>query len=344
MKWLVLISLVSVFTYAQHESPFNGRKPKLDSTGEYSFWVSGHFYGGSSNISGYPANTLLGNIDMINNSGTVMLMSCGDLFKDVKNDIPFYKQSFFNRLEIPLYNAVGNHDISGDVYQENFGATYFYFQIEKDIHIVLDSEIDDGDIQDSQLQLLRKVESQVSNDQIKNVFVYAHRTIWKDTYPELDNILNDNTQSLTGNNFESDVLPIVKNIAKNAKVFWFGGSLGNAPFSFLHFHPEENITYIATAIRAIPRDAMLKITSNKGQLSFETVSLTGQEMRPLQEYTVDQWETTSPEEPFNWRLVPLYIKQTVLSWRFFFGALTMLCASLLVGLIRKRKRRTKPLS
>ena len=344
MRCIVLISLMSVMSFAQPESVFNGLKPQIDSTGSYSFWVSGHFYGGSANKSGYPVNTLLGNVEMINESGAVMLMSCGDLFKDIRNDIPLYEKSLFSSLKIPLYNAVGNHDISGDVYQEHYGATHFYFQIEKDFHVILDSELDDGDIKGSQLQLLRMIESVVRKDDIENVFIYAHRTIWKNTYQELEDILNDNTQSLTGNNFASEVLPVVKDISENAAVYWFGGSLGNAPYSFLYFQPEKNITYIATAIRGIPRDAMLKVKSDLGEVSFEPVSLTGQEMMSLQDYTVEKWETTSPEEPFNWRLVPLYIKQTVLSWRFFFGALTMLIFILTYSFIRKRKRRTKPLS
>ncbi len=43
------------------------------------------------------------------------------------------ESSLFDELEIPLFNAVGNHDLSGDFYQINYGATllnkhcYWYF-------------------------------------------------------------------------------------------------------------------------------------------------------------------------------------------------------------------------
>ena len=343
-RLIYIFFFLSFWTFSQPKSAFNDLKPRIDSTGSYSFWVSGHFYGGSSNTSGYPVNTLLGNIDMLNASKASMLISLGDLFKDVRNDIPFYEKSLFNRLELPLYNAVGNHDLSGDVYQKNFGETFYYFQIEQDLHLILDTEIEDGDIEDEQLEMLKRVVDKSKNGMVENIFVYAHRTIWKDAYDELENLFEDNTQSMMGNNYKNEVLPLVQEMSQNAKVWWFAGSLGNAPFSFLHFNPEKNITYIATAIRGLPRDAMLKVTSNSGKVSFETVSLTGQDLEALEYYSVEKWETTSPKEPFNWRLLPLYIKQTVLSWSFFFGALFMLVTVLLIRWIIKRRSRTKPLS
>lgn len=336
--------LISGVGHAQPISPFNDLAPTLDSSGNYSFWISGHFYGGSSNASGYPVNTLLGNLDMFNGSSACMMISLGDLFKDVRNDIPFYRKSLFSKLQLPLYNAVGNHDISGDVYQENFGKTFFSFRLHNDMHVVLDSELDDGDIQDEQLDMLKEIATMTQDGEIKNVFIYAHRTMWKDAYDDLDNILNDNTQSLMKNNFEADVLPVLRDMSKNVTVYWFGGSLGNTPFSFLHYPAEANITFICTAIRGLPRDAVLLAHSQNGKISFETVSLTGQELMQLQDYTVEKWETTSPHEPFNWRLLPLYIKQTIISWSFFFGAFSMLMIVVVLRLIFKKRRRNKPLS
>ncbi|MBK6526581.1 MAG: hypothetical protein IPG07_14185 [Crocinitomicaceae bacterium] len=46
-----------------------------------------------------------------------------------------------------MFNAVGNHDITGSVYQENYGATFFKFQIGNDIHVILNTELDNGDLE-----------------------------------------------------------------------------------------------------------------------------------------------------------------------------------------------------
>ncbi|UKN02850.1 hypothetical protein K6119_04890 [Paracrocinitomix mangrovi] len=336
---LLIISIIAANTLvAQYVSPFNGLNVKEDSTGNYKFIISGHFYGGSANSSGYPTNTLLANIDWINSENPTMLVCLGDLFLDVRNDIPYYERSLFSKLNVPLINSVGNHDLSGDVYQENYGNTYGSFELNGDLHVILDTELDDGDINDDQLSMIQGI----SKNQYNNVFVYAHRTIWKSQYPEMEGIFEDNTQSLLANNFESDVYPLVKEISKHTSVYWFAGSLGDAPASFF-YHQDGNIQFIATAIRGLKRDAFLLVDVKDGEATFTTHSLTGQDLEELTYYNVDFWQENVGKEPFNWRLLPLYIKQTVLSWSFFFGALS---ASLFIGFIylirKKRKARIKP--
>lgn len=329
------------FLFAQIQSPFNDKLVEVDSTGSYRFIVSGHFYGDGTNKSGYPANTLLGNLDWINHdSNADMLICLGDLFMDIRNDMPKYEHSFFSKLQIPLYNAVGNHDISANVYQENYGATYFSFEINNDIHIILDTEKDNGDIENEQLDILNNVLQRVKEKNVNNVFIYAHRTIWKSSYEQTKDLFPDNTQSLTANNFESYVLPIISQISEKANVYWFAGSLGDAPASFFYFKDEKNqITYIATAIRALLRDAVLIVdVDQNGGVKFTTHSFTFQELKKLEEYNVDFWKTEKPQEPFNYKLIPLYIKNTLLSRYFWYGTLFAFCIfGTMVWFIRRRR-------
>ena len=96
-------------------SPFNSLVLEKDSVDadNFSFIVTGHLHGSSTNMSGYPANTLLMNLDRLNNSESTFIIALGDVFMDVKNDRDNYQWSLFDRLKIPLFNAVGNHDLSG---------------------------------------------------------------------------------------------------------------------------------------------------------------------------------------------------------------------------------------
>jgi hypothetical protein len=343
--WTILFAGFAVGAYSQQVSSLTNFEIEDDSADTYSFWVSGHFYGNSLNKTGYPANTLLGSISMLNESDATMMICLGDLFLDVRNDIPFYQKSLLTPLKIPLYNAVGNHDISGKVYQENFGDTYAYFILNNDIHLILDTEINNGDIENEQLEMLSEALNMTRYEDISNVFIYGHRTVFKDMYEEMDDILQDNTQSIRTSNFEDDVFPLLEKISENAKVFWFAGSIGGeAPASFLYHKDSKNdITYIATAIRALPRDAMLKVKSDNGSVTFETVSLTGQDLMRLEDYSLDYWENNSAREPFNWRLLPLYIKQTILSWSFFFGAISSILCFFIIRFFLRKMRRTKPL-
>lgn len=341
--YFIVVMFLSLFGLANEkteiDSPFNQQEIINDSTGNYSFIVSGHFHGSGNNRTGYPTNTLLANLNWINSSDNSMLISLGDLFLDVSNDIPQYKKSLFSQLKLPMFNAVGNHDLTGSIYQDNFGETFYYWQINNDIHVVLDTELDDGSLKDEQKKMLENVNTLTKSGSISNVFIYSHRTIWAKTYTELDLLFQDNTQAILGNNFESEVLPLLKEIKLNSNVFWFSGSLGSAPASFFQFKDKNDIQYIATAIRGLPRDAVLIVNVNKkGNVSFETKSFTNQKLMPFENYNVNFWnENVGKKEPFNFRLIPFYIKQNLLNHSFWYGFTIMLMISL-IFYWRKRKK------
>ena len=340
---ICIISSYGINCSAQYTSPFN--QLTTDSvSGGYSFIVSGHFYGNRHNTSHLPTNTLMANMDWINESNAHMLVCLGDLFKDIRNEMDTYETFLFNELEVPLVNTVGNHDLSGTVYQDNYGETSFYFELGKDIHVIIDSERDNGDIVDAQLDMLQEVAEKVENSNVQNVFIYAHRTLWKDAYDELDGLFTDNTQSIGGTNFEDDIRPILMEMGKKANLYWFAGSLGTAPASFFHFQDTEcNLTIVATAIRGLLRDAVLVINvDNDGKVIFETKSFTGQEVLALETYDVDFWQSEVGEEPFNWKLVPYYMELAVKHRYFWYGVGCALMGMVILIALKRRKNRKRP--
>jgi hypothetical protein len=318
-------------------SPFNHVDLESDSTNNYSFIVTGHFYGNQSNQTGYPCNTLLAHIDWMNQSEAKAVFCLGDLFGNVATDIEKYEQSFFTKLDKPLFNAVGNHDLKNDIYQTHFGETFYYFEINNDLHIVLDTELDNGNIEGKQTQMLKEALKEVNSKQINNVFIYAHRTLWAKHFDELNGLFKDNTQSVLGNNFKSEVLPILNEIKKQSKVYWFSGSIGgDAPASFFYF-PKDDVTFIGTAIRGLPRDAVLMVEVLNGVVNFKTVSLTNQTLKKLQDYNVDFWQNNNGEQPFNYRLIPLYVKQVLLSKYFWYGFFFCLFIFMSIKLLKFKK-------
>lgn len=93
-------------------SPYNGLAvAPPDTNGHYRILIGGHFHGASTSRSGYPAATLLANLDTINALGASLFLSTGDLFLDAKNDPARYARALFGKLRMPLFNAVGNHDL-----------------------------------------------------------------------------------------------------------------------------------------------------------------------------------------------------------------------------------------
>lgn len=315
MKRIVVISLVFIMTLVSSAQSLNGGFLQVSDSSNFSFIVSGHFYGGAAKTSGYPASSILGNIDLLNSSESEFIICLGDLFMDINNDIPFYEKSFLSRLNKPLLNAVGNHDLSRDVYQEKYGETFYSFDIGNNSFIVLDTELNDGSIEEEQLKLFNVV----LDSDADNVFIFSHRPVWAEGDPELEGIFKGNTKSLISNNFQEDVLPLLNQ--SKSKVCWFSGSLGgSAPSSFFHHQKAKNLTYIATAIRDLKRDAILEVGITGNKIEFNPISLTGQDLKPVTSYDVDFWKTEKTDK-FNYRLIPLFIKQVVLNKSFFIGFL-----------------------
>lgn len=341
MKNIILSLIVFSFYLSgigQTLSPFTNKAIAIDdTTNNYCFLVSGHFHGASNNTTGFPAKTLLANIKAINESECSFIVSLGDLFLDVKNDIPNYTDTLFNRLQLPLFNAVGNHDISGTIYQEHFGNTFFSFQVGSHKFLILDTELDDGSITSKQMEFFQK--EIAACDSCTALFIFTHRLIWAEDHPEMKNLFLDNTRSSSPGNFRKDILPQLKTLGKTCPVYLFGGSMGNVPAPFFfHKERESNITYIATAIRDTPKDAMLKVHVNSGTVSFTALPLP---MSP-DYYSLDYYHPQEiKNKPFNWRLLPLYTKQAVSHRYFWYGVLFISMPIVILFFMYRRKRRKK---
>lgn len=331
---LLLIFIGIIFSELNAQIPINGKVIfNKDSIRNYSFFVSGHFHGSSKNTTGLPARTVRENLNEINNEGTIFMVSLGDLFMDIKNDIPAYRKSLIDKLKMPLYNVPGNHDKSGNLYEENFGISFYYFSINTELYIFLDTELEDGSILGDQLNMLK--EALRLNAGIRNIFVFTHRLIWAEEHPKMKHLFTDNTRSDGGNNFRSEILPLVEEKANGKNVYFMGGSLGNAPSPFF-FHKEKNIYYLATAIRDTPKDAFLKVDVINSEVKFSAFPL----VMPIEYYDLDFYNGKHQKEPgFNWRLVPLYIKNMLLHRYFWYGILSLFFPLLSIYFWRRFRRK-----
>ena len=311
----------------------------LDSTinpSDFTFIVTGHIYGDGSNQSGFPASTFLANLENIEKLNPAFIWFTGDVFRDIENDFPNYQRSLFTKIDFPLYNAVGNHDLTGDFYQENIGDTWYSFSIGNSFFITLDSEYSDSKIDGEQLGFFTAALENAESAGIKNVFITSHRPIWAETNPEFAGLFSENTRSVFGDNFVNDIQPLLKKYEKDFSIFWFSGSMGNGPASFF-YHQDVHVTFIQSAIRNQKRDAVLKVKIKQDRVSFETISLTGQQLEPLENYNLEYWKDyRKPVVKFNYRLIPLYIKQMFISRYFWYGMGLMLLIVFGVSRIRNR--------
>ncbi len=356
--WLLLLPSSAL----AQRSPFNGLEIlPADSTGHYRILIGGHFHGESTNRSGYPAATLLANLDTINTLGANLFLSTGDLFMDPVNDEPRYRKSLFDKLKVRFYNAAGNHDHSealtdywtrtGTVYLTSCGAEsasdmFCQFAVLPREHspyqcILFDTEKDGGSIALPQWDgLTRALEDAVDTSKcaLRTLFIISHRPIWAEDDPQYSPLFKDNTRSVTGTNFQKDVYPLLEKIAQHAHVYWISGSVGGfAPSSIFFQEHAKNITYIQCAIRDEPRDALLIADVYPDTVKWSSFSLTGQKLLPPEAYNAAWWrEHVGKSEGFNWRLLPYLVKTTVLRKEFWWGVMG---GVLMLTLIRRLYRR-----
>lgn len=338
---LLLLALFSSALAAAQVSPYTGQSAvQPDSTGRYRLLIGGHFHGASTNASGFPAATVLANIDAINATEANVLLSTGDLFLQPDKDSARYTSSLFQRLKLPLFNAPGNHDLEGRAYRTPMPQR---IDMGKDRIILLDTERDNSDIKGDQLALLEDLTTEVGTIKPEHVFIVTHRPVWAEDDPRYSALFSGNTRSLTGNNYKRDVWPLIKRMAANTQVFWISGSMaGRAPASLFFQEHEPNITYIQCAIRDQLRDAMLIADVDATGLTWRLWSLTGEETFPVTTYDAAWWEARqSKVEPFNWRRVPYLVKKNLSSPVFWYGASAALLLALAFSFVWRRTRRNR---
>jgi len=345
MKYPIIL-VIWAFTWldcSAHQDPigvgqrsqFNNKAVQVDSTGNYSFIVGGHFYGSSATNSGFPASTVLGGLDRMVAFNPNMLFVTGDLFLDLDRDKENYNNALFNKLPCPIFNAVGNHDLDGDNYGP-YGPRYFYFFVNKDLFVVLDTELDNGSIKGEQLNMLKQGLNEASSKGANNIFLISHRPVWAIGHQDLDGLLKQNTRSLMGNNFNKDIRPLLVEHTNNTEVFWFAGSMGgSAPASFL-YHEEHGLHYIITAIRDTRRDAVLGVQVGVDGVDFTTLALGQSKVQELATYNLEYWqERVGRSEGFNFKLIPYYIKSIVTHRAFWSGILLCTVLFLLWRVFKK---------
>lgn len=334
----LLIGLLLAGTIHAQRSPFNGLYVlPADSSGHYRILIGGHFHGESTNRSGYPASTLLANLDTINSLGAHLFLSTGDLFMDPVRDLPRYQRSLFSKLKMPFFNAPGNHDLSASAGKE-VGELHEIVTWQADRVLLLNTEREDGTLSAGMLDQLASL--LVAEDLYipRHLFIISHRPIWAEDDPQYSDLFKDNTRSTFGTNFRKDVYPLLEKIAQHAHVYWISGSLGGqAPSSIFFQRHAPNITFIQCAIRDEPRDALLIADVYPDTVKWSALSLTGRKPEAPETYDAAWWRSKrGKEEGFNWRLLPYLVRTTVFHRSFWWGAALMLLMVLLVRRIVRR--------
>ena len=181
IKKIILIN-VSILCYVYSNvsaNSLNDKKVIFFNDDNYSFLVTGHIYGAPSKVfSQYPSSSILGSINNLNSFDSKFLILCGDTFRKTDDVlISNFTHSFANNMKFPIYNAVGNHDVSDrQKYESYFGETSFDINYGNEIFIFLDTELNKQEDINAQLNYFqKKINNANLDDKIKNVFIISHK-------------------------------------------------------------------------------------------------------------------------------------------------------------------------
>ena len=241
----------------------------MDSS-EYKFIVAGHTYGAWSQ-SVYPAPLFIDFVDSVDQSKYNFCVLLGDIYRSQEAvDLYYFKTRLLNRFKIPVFNAIGNHDLGKNIperkvqnypkYHEEFTKNTFYsFNIRQIKYIVIDSELsnNNGSIDGEQLLFLK---SELENlDPYKSVIIFCHKELY-----------------LFDNNFKKDVLPLMQSAGKKVnQLFFITGDMAKKSDNFYSYHDEiNNIKFVHHHLMDSRKDVIVEFTVNeKDEINLDLISL-----------------------------------------------------------------------
>ena len=256
---LIIITLLLILSGKFSIIDFSGNKdmitevdlnPKNSTTGindislevgevPYQFFSVGHIYGNPlkpKESLPIPADSFNAYLSQMKKNSPDMLFLLGDI-------VPIGEAEYFNRLEkrflskveFPVFNAVGNHDVENrELYEERYGKTFYSFKFASDVFLVLDSEQVPCKIPIEQYELIRaSLTEAISNEKINNIFIMMHRVLFIDNevfvekYGLEHSLVRPNTWlCFEENDYQELLNDLILPAAKIKPVYWFAGDVG----------------------------------------------------------------------------------------------------------------------
>lgn len=267
---ILIIILITIF--ACKKEPILENTPVINKE-PYAFYVAGHAYGevGVNYMGIHPPFQEY--FEKLNNNQEIKF-GCflGDFVKSGTESDWAHFNDDLKLLTDPVHLVFGNHEYKNEDYIEtNFDRTYYAFEQNNDIHIILDGNIDGWSIKGEQLDFLKSTLNNSSDNDI--VFIYAHQALWvgnSDISPVI--FVNSLEGRMSNPNFWSEVMPLLTEL--NKPVYLFSGDLGSTWSDDCYYNAYENVHFLATGMGDGEGDNILEIdVLSDGRLDIDLIAL-----------------------------------------------------------------------
>ena len=241
----------------------------------YTFFVAGHTYGVPEvNNPGVhpPFKAMFPQINSLHPvfgvfTGDIVIKSTPTDWDEVDADLA--------ELTAPVHFAVGNHDMTNrDLFVSRYGPTYYAFEYQGDLFIVLDGELNQGNIVGEQMGVLRDM---IQGNRWQNVFVFVHRLLWVTEgtpYYILRDRINNSSVYTFQNNFWEDVEPLLRGL--DAQVYVVAGDVGVTWAMALFYEEYENMHLIASGMGGSEEENFLVFDVDAADVRIQAQRLDGQ--------------------------------------------------------------------
>jgi len=321
---VALIALLSSVLYAEFRSPrpiesldellashalrpIAGEPASMatDATAPFSFLVAGHLFGSPVLKSGdRPAADLRSHVDEWRRAKPAFFLSLGDVFRSFAPPVVDETLAVLRSLGAPVYNAVGNHDVSRsrEAYVERFGPTFGGFRRGASLFLVLDTELDPWRISGEQLEFLGEALRLAPAAGVEHVFLFAHRVLFAPGDEDYDVVFrhcNSRADWPGTTNFAAEVRPLLAAFAKKGDVTWFSGDVGvRWSYGLFHDLDEDGVRYVAVGLGDMEWDCVVSVRVERAKgVSFDLVPLGDAAPPRLEECGPEHWRERFQREP-----------------------------------------------
>lgn len=273
----------------------------------YSFVVAGHTYGtpGIDNVGFHPP--FKAKFTYIQSRPEIeFVVLTGDVISPESDSKDWDEiDAEIEELGIPIYIAVGNHDIEDrSLFENRYGSTFYDFIYKNDLIIVLDPNIDCWDISDDQLLFLQKTVESNYRD-VDNIFVFFHQLLWRESDNIYQNIIpNSESGRKESINFWTEIEPLFNDLPNN--VYFFSGDLGaSAKSSKIAYDHYGNISLIGSGMGYTYGENFVVVNVlNDKSVQYDLIYLEDVDdcICELQEYQLTPESTKYLKRSFNFRV------------------------------------------
>jgi len=270
-------------------------KPFASDETSLKFIVAGHVYGKPGEENFHPAPSLVNNIALLKTMDADFMVSLGDMvWRPTAENFKLLKLLILDPYEIPVFNAVGNHDVTKrDIYQDTFGSTVFAFEYKKQLFIFLDTTLQYYNLTPDEYSFIMDV---IYNhlSEVQFIHIFMHHVLFLDKEEIYSKpLLKPNEGDGSSKNFLNFIQSDLVDISNKVPIYIYAGDVG--AFSGSNLSPlykknqSGNITFLATGLGGNQSDSILIVEHTPEQLLIQPFSLTGRDMGKIEDYSLENW-------------------------------------------------------